>query len=726
MKAVAAMMKPLITLLLLLPALTGCSRQTMSSPDGRLSAAVFTTEEGALAWTVSRDGRMLCDTSALGVTVDGMATFRDVALRLAASGERDETYAVRGAHAEARDHAREYRWEVTHRPTNYRYTLETRLYDDGFAYRFILPGEGDRLVTGEAAQWRLPPDSRVWFAERNSAWKLLTYAGEWISAPAEALATVSPQGPVQTMPLLYETRDSLCLMVTEAALYEYSGMRLRAEADGSLRADFTEKEGFTLHDTITTPWRVLLVAGDLDRLVNTDLITNLNPAPDPALFADTSWVRPGRSLWSWWSGIDGRYMTVEGERAVIDAAAGLGYEYSTLDEGWESLPDKWATLRELAGYAAGKEVGLFVWRHWERLNDPADDYAEMRHFLDSVVACGVRGVKVDFMNGEGLRQIRFTTALLRNAAQRRLLVNFHGCQKPSGESRTYPNELTREGVRGHGTQPHHGPLPLAHAGCGSKGRPAGKPPGRREPQHPGLSQRRASVHTLRHRTGGLHARRLLDARRRTPGAAAGLCLPDRLAADDAGRKSVLPATGGAPATGRGVPADAAGLLGRDGRPAAEPDRASGTACPAVRRDVVSGGGGRGGDPGVGLARLPGSGRVDDDETRRRRQRRFQPGSPPHHRPGYAPTHPRTGRRACRPLRAVTEDPGDRTNGAAFFAQPRFLQAPAAAPTDNSANPSRSGDTASIRKESIPRRREKSGFGYNFTTKTGKSIYFFYI
>ena len=154
------------------------------------------------------------------------------------------------------------------------------------------------------------------------------------------------------------------------------------------------------------------------------------------------------SLWSWWSGIDGRYMTVEGERAVIDAAAGLGYEYSTLDEGWESLPDKWATLRELAGYAAGKEVGLFVWRHWERLNDPADDYAEMRHFLDSVVACGVRGVKVDFMNGEGLRQIRFTTALLRNAAQRRLLVNFHGCQKPSGESRTYPNELTREGVRG--------------------------------------------------------------------------------------------------------------------------------------------------------------------------------------------------------------------------------------------------------------------------------------
>lgn len=83
-------------------------------------------------------------------------------------------------------------------------------------------------------------------------------------------------------------------------------------------------------------------------MVNTDIVTNLNPAPDPELFSDTSWIRPGRSLWSWWSGIDGRYMTVEGERAVIDLTAEMGYEYSTLDEGWEDLADKWATLREMA------------------------------------------------------------------------------------------------------------------------------------------------------------------------------------------------------------------------------------------------------------------------------------------------------------------------------------------------------------------------------------------
>ncbi len=428
--------------------LAGCSSGTMTAPAGKLSAEVFITENGSLAYTVSYNGRMVCDTSSMGVTIDGSDTFEEVSIRLAASRERDESYPVRGVHDLARDHAREYVWQVTHRPTGYVYTLETRLYDDGFAYRFILPGQGVRHIGGEAAEWRLPADSRVWFAERNSAWKLLTYAGEWTSAPASELATVSSQGPVQTMPLLYETADGLHLMVTEAALYEYSGMRLRAGRDGSLRADFTEKEGFDLRDTVTTPWRVLIVAGDLDRLVNTDIVTNLNPAPDPELFGDTSWIRPGRSLWSWWSGIDGRYMTVEGERAVIDLTAEMGYEYSTLDEGWEDLADKWATLREMADYAAEKGVGLFVWRHWEKLNDPAEDYLQMRSFMDSVAGCGVKGLKIDFMNGEGLRQVRFTTAVLENAARCRLLINFHGCQKPSGEIRTYPNELTREGVRG--------------------------------------------------------------------------------------------------------------------------------------------------------------------------------------------------------------------------------------------------------------------------------------
>lgn len=426
--------------------LAGCGNAVLQSPSGNVRADIFARENG-LFYTVSVSGRTVIDTSAMGVTVEGADLFRDAELRRTSTRTIDETYSVMGRKASSHGYCREYSYEVVHRPSGYEYQLQARLYDDGFAYRFILPGDGPRTVNGEAAQWRPSHPGKVWFAERNSNWKLLTYAGEWISTAADSLHTISPQGPVQTMPLLYRTPDEY-VMLTEAALYNYSGMRLRAEADGSLRANFTEKDGFTLSGDIVTPWRVTIIARDLNSLVNTDLITSLNPAPAPELFADTSWIVPGRSLWSWWSGIDGRFMTLEGEKQVIDIASELGIEYSTIDDGWEEHANKWEFLRELADYAKSRNVGLFVWRHWQKLNDPADDYRQMRDFMDSVAMLGIKGIKVDFMNGEGIRQIDFNTHTLENAARRKLLVNLHGCQKSTGEIRTYPNEITREGVRG--------------------------------------------------------------------------------------------------------------------------------------------------------------------------------------------------------------------------------------------------------------------------------------
>lgn len=439
------MMKKIALPLLACALLAACSRP-MRSPSGLLRADVSADTAG-LYYTVSCAGRTVIDTSAMGVAVDGVRLFRDAGLRLTRKRTIDESYPLLGRKAVGRAHCNEYVYAVTHRPTGYVYRLEMRLFDDGFAYRFVLPGEGARTVNGEAAEWRPPQTGEVWFAERRSDWKLKTYAGEWVRTRPDSLHTVSPEGPVQTMPLVCRTADDY-ILITEAALYDYSGMRLRAEADGSLRADFTEEEGFRLQGDIVTPWRLTIVAQSLDALLDTDVITALNPAPDPELFGDGAWIVPGRSLWSWWSGFDGKFMTGDGERQVIDIAAAMGFEYSTLDDGWEERPDKWRFVADLAEYGRERGVGLFVWRHWSKLNDPADDYRQMRGFLDSVAAAGVRGVKVDFMNGEGLRQVEFDTRLLQNAARRRLLVNLHGCHKPTGESRTYPNEITREGVRG--------------------------------------------------------------------------------------------------------------------------------------------------------------------------------------------------------------------------------------------------------------------------------------
>ena len=558
----------------------GCGGTAQKSPSGNIRAEVFAGKEG-LYYTVTHDGRTVIDTSALGITIDDTELFRDAALRPAGTRKIDETYSVTGRKAVSEGRCNEYLFDVTHRPSGYKYRLQTRLYDDGFAYRFVLPGDGTRTVNGEAAQWRPPHQSRVWFAERNSGWKLLTYAGEWISTTADSLHIVSRQGPVQTMPLLYRTPDEY-VMIAEAALYDYSGMRLRAEPGASLRADFTEQEGFELSGDIVTPWRVTIIARDLDALVNTDIITSLNPAPDPELFADTSWIVPGRSLWSWWSGIDGGFMTLEGEKRVIDTAASLGIEYSTVDDGWEERPDKWKFLHELAGYAQSRGVGLFVWRHWEKLNDPADDYRQMRGFLDSVAAVGIKGVKVDFMNGEGIRQIDFNTHLLKNAARRRLLVNPHGCQKPTGEIRTYPNEITREGVRGI-------ELNRITANYEKRMRDEGRTP---DPDRyvPGdENQNIPASHNaaLPFTRGVLGAADYTPVARRHDGRPpAGVRAAARLAAADDRRKSVRPLRRRAlPPGARHHPPPADGM-GRNGRTAAKRNRAAGRHRPPQGRHVV--------------------------------------------------------------------------------------------------------------------------------------------
>jgi alpha-glucosidase len=201
---------------------------------------------------------------------------------------------------------------------------------------------------------------------------------------------------------------------------------------------------------ITTPWRVVMLADNLNELVNSDIISNLNPAPDTELFSDQSWIKPGRAVCSFFSSHKEDYcFTMPYEQHFIDRASELTYEYTLIDDGWEKKwDDKWKTLKELCDYARKKNVSVMVWKHSSQIDNPNNDYEQMRIFLDSIKAAGTVGIKIDFMNGETKKIIDFDIRALQLCAERRLMLDFHGCQKPSGESRTYPNEITREGIRG--------------------------------------------------------------------------------------------------------------------------------------------------------------------------------------------------------------------------------------------------------------------------------------
>jgi len=442
----AACCAALVTGLLLLRAEAAGNFRLMS-PDGAVQAEVSVDGAGQLAYAVAFRGTEVSARSPIGITLGGNDLGRVSAVTALRVCEAHERYPLRGAHAEARLDALRALYHVKPR-TGPAYGLQVTVANEGFAWRILVPGKGAQRVNAETACWRLPPESRVWFAERLSDWKLKTYAGEWISATLRGLHAASPQGPIQTMPVVAELPRGLgYALVTEAALSRYSGMRLRAESDGSLRGCFTEPEGFEAVGLVQTPWRVLLLAPTLDALVNNDLVSHLAPPPDPALFEDSVWTQGGRSVWSWWQGRDD-YLTVQGEKRVIDRAADLKFEFTTLDEGWEAWTNAWDVLKGVCDYGRAKGVRVFVWKHSKELNLPQNDFAALRGFLDRVKAAGAAGVKVDFMNSESFDTIAFDERVLREAALRRLLVNLHGCQKPSGESRTYPNEVTREGVRG--------------------------------------------------------------------------------------------------------------------------------------------------------------------------------------------------------------------------------------------------------------------------------------
>lgn len=436
----------------------------LRSPDSTLKIEVETDADGALCWSLLLDEKPLLGRARIGVTVDGRDLGKVVTLGTASYGEIDEEYRHFGAHSVAKNRARTLSVPIFSegRPV---FMLQARAYDDGAAWRMIVPGTPSerRIVNGEASSWSLPPEGKVWYFERKGDWKLKSYAGEWISAPVEKLPTCSPGGPVQGTPLVVELAGGRgYVLLSEAALENYSGLRLRALSEGRrVQADFTEGErGFPVSGEIRTPWRATLVARDLDRLVNSTLIDNLCPAPDPKLYPSTDYIKPGRCVWRWWSANTG---TPEEERSFVDYAVALGFEYTLVDDGWKDWPEPWTQIRALCAYASSRKVGVFIWKDYKDLKSPDDNWAQLRQFLDQAAAAGVAGVKLDFLNAESKDRIEFSTAALRFAAERRLLVNFHGVAKPTGETRTYPNQITREGIRGlELNRMTEGPIPAWH------------------------------------------------------------------------------------------------------------------------------------------------------------------------------------------------------------------------------------------------------------------------
>ncbi len=325
--------------------------------------------------------------------------------------------------------------------------------DDGAAFRYRMPGEGVATVIGEATEFAVATDGRAWMQPTQSPGYVAPAYENRYSAVRVGL---EPPGPGWNLPALFEL-DGTWLLLAESDLDAgYVGGHLVNDGRTYRMVLPQPGEGGGVGAVEPTsvlpwmlPWRVLILGESPAAVAESNLVAAL--ARPPA--GDNSWVRPGRVSWSWWSEHDSP-KDLDRLRDYVDLSAELGWEHTLIDANWDVHPE--ADLRELVDYARERRVGVFLWYNSggphnqvteqprDRMHDPAVRSAEM----DRLEAWGVAGVKVDFFHSDKQAGIDLYLAIARDAAARRLMVNFHGSTVPRGWPRTWPNVMTMEGVAG--------------------------------------------------------------------------------------------------------------------------------------------------------------------------------------------------------------------------------------------------------------------------------------
>jgi alpha-glucosidase len=426
----------LATLTLPLSAWAGVS---VASPDGKVVMKIDTNAQGHLDYEVTFNGHEVVSPSPLGVTVDGKDLGDQAALGTETKSENNATYPVLGVHSTATDHDNEDAISITGGAGKTAWMLEVRVFNDGAAYRYRVPGAGDRTLIGESTSWVLPPDAAIWFQN-----DLSSYEGQYTQTTVGAL---NPDTVVAFPATLRLPDGAGYASITEANLVHYSDLVTKAGADHALHAYFyANQQGWPTHGEILSPWRVTIVSADLNGLVNSDIVHNLCPPPPPEL-ATADWIVPGRCTWQWWSS-DGPKL--EEQHQYVDWTRQLGFEYYLIDEGWEDWKPsggktKWDAIKETVDYARTQNVKIVIWLNTNEVFKPEDRSA----YFAKAKAAGVVGLKIDFPPQGAVNVIDWYDDTLRDAAKLHLFVDFHGAVKPTGRDRTWPNELNREGIRGH-------------------------------------------------------------------------------------------------------------------------------------------------------------------------------------------------------------------------------------------------------------------------------------
>jgi alpha-glucosidase len=449
---------------------SAASASRVASPDGSIVLTLHT--DAPLGYSITVDGKPAMLRSRIGLELAGDIHLgaQPVLMHTARRSVDQHWQNNFGKDRDVRDHFNEL--TMTLQEGNLNFDVVARAYNDGVAFRLTLPkkpGMDSFTITRDATEFTFPGDERLWAGWNNAEGTARPEGGfigsqEWRYAPAR-ISTLDPAFKYG-LPFLVQT-PAAYIAITESDLLDWAGMWLvpKAGTVNTLQAQLAPpipaqpwpstspsasngaavntaaapvgamQKGLVVANTPhNSPWRTFLIARKPYQLVESDLVLNL---ATPSQLADTSWVKPGMASWgTWWSATGQNNLGTL--KQYIQLAADMDWPYQLSEIGDKSI------VPDLVSFA--KERGIRVWL-WFHFNDFIDSAVYTRDF-PMYAKWGIAGLKIDFIDRDDQWAVKWYEDVARVAAQNHLLIDFHGAFKPTGLERTWPNQITREGIQG--------------------------------------------------------------------------------------------------------------------------------------------------------------------------------------------------------------------------------------------------------------------------------------
>jgi len=437
----------------------------LASPNGNIRFSL-TLEEKNPVYSVSFKKQALISNSPLSLVFDNGAFGEKLKINRPVFSTKEETYEmIVGKSKQVHSLSKEVIIPLEETIAPFRkINLVVRAFNDGLAFRYEFP---------EQPNWKsyLMYDELTTFNLDGNPKALTMYLPSYRTSHEATYSHVNynevKERNLMDMPALFEFPNHVYMSITEAAVRDYAGMYLWKEGTSLLGklSPKIDQEQIKVEASLPhqSPWRVMMISDRVGAFIESDILTNLN---EPCKIEDTSWIKPGRTTFTWWNGnvvpdttfLPGNNFPTN--KYYIDFAARNGLDFHSIygfaEQAWYTDDGPWfgypgenrditkvvssLNMKQVCDYAKSKGVKIHLWTNWIPLYEKIDEaFALFEEW-------GVVGMMIDFMDRDDQEMIRIQEEFLAKAAKHKLFVQFHGSCKPTGLHRTYPNEFTREGT----------------------------------------------------------------------------------------------------------------------------------------------------------------------------------------------------------------------------------------------------------------------------------------